>query len=317
MTAAATAAPARRAQGGPPLLVPALAYAALMITAVILSASSPQPSASAAAVQAYNLTHHDALQVAGCLGFAAALPLAIWTATVYRRLRTSLGVTAPGPVIGLAGGLLAAASLALTGLVNWTSSQIPASGDPAAARALADLGFATGSAGFIAPLGLLIAGIAVPGLIQRLLPRPLAWAGLVIAAISELSVFALLTPALDFAFPAGRFLGLAWLITASITLPASRRSRRSPPWQERARLHLATKGALNRAICAGTADAHPQKSAVPSRHRSGPVRLHEMVPQQLLRRRKRALNHGRSCMAVHKRGHWRRAHIGNAGRPRA
>jgi len=27
--------------------------------------------------------------------FGAALPLAIWTATVYRRLRT-LGVTAPG-----------------------------------------------------------------------------------------------------------------------------------------------------------------------------------------------------------------------------
>jgi hypothetical protein len=219
---------ARRPQGGPPLIAPALAYGALMITAVILSVRTPQPSAAAASVLAYDLGHHDVLQVAGCLGFAASLPLAIWTATVYRRLRTSLGVTAPGPVIGLVGGLLAAASLALTGLVNWTSSQIPASSDPAVARALADLSFATGSAGFVAPLGLLIAGIAVPGLILRLLPRPLAWAGLVIAAVSELSVFALLTPTLDFAFPVGRFLGLAWLITASITLPASRRGSRNP-----------------------------------------------------------------------------------------
>jgi hypothetical protein len=46
------------------------------------------------------------------LVFGAALPLAIWTATIYRRLRT-LGVTAPGTVIGLAGGILAAASAIL------------------------------------------------------------------------------------------------------------------------------------------------------------------------------------------------------------
>jgi hypothetical protein len=86
-------------------------------------------------VLAYDLAHHDALEVAGCLGFAASLPLAIWSATVYRRLRTGLGVTAPGAVIGLTGGLLAAASLALTGLVNWTSSQTSASGDGGTAAA--------------------------------------------------------------------------------------------------------------------------------------------------------------------------------------
>jgi hypothetical protein len=228
MTATAAAPTGRRATDGPPLIVPVLAYGALMVAAVILSAKSPQPSASAVSVLAYDRTHHGAQELAGCLGFAASLPLAIWTATVYRRLRTSLGVTAPGAVIGLAGGLLAAASLALSGLVNWTSSQTAASGDPALARALADLGFATGSAGFVAPLGLLIAGIAVPGLILHLLPRPLAWAGLVIAAVSELSAFALLTSALDFTFPVGRFLGLAWLIAASIALPASRRASRTP-----------------------------------------------------------------------------------------
>jgi hypothetical protein len=222
MTTTDTASPARRPQGGPPLLVPVLAYGVLMIAAVILSAGSPQPSAFAASVPAYDRTHHDALEVAGCLGFAAALPLAIWTATIYRRLRTGLGVTAPGAVIGLAGGLLAAASLALTGLVNWTGSQIPTTGDADLARALADLSFATGSAGFVAPLGLLIAGAAVPGLIMRLLPRWLAWTGLLIAALSLISTFALLTPALDFTFPIGRFLGLGWFIAVSITLPASR-----------------------------------------------------------------------------------------------
>jgi hypothetical protein len=225
----ANAITSRRPQGGPPLIAPVLAYGVLMVTAVILSAKSPQPTATAAAVLAYDRTHHDALEVAGCLGFGASLPLAIWSATVYRRLRTRLGVTAPGAVIGLVGGLLAAASLGLTGLLNWTSSQLPTSGDPTVARALADLGFATGSAGFVAPLGLLIAGIAVPSLILGLFPRPLAWTGLVIAAISLISTFALLTSAFDFTLPVGRFLGLAWLVVVSITLPASRHGASDRP----------------------------------------------------------------------------------------
>ncbi len=216
--------PSVRRQGGPPLLVPILAYGALMVVAVILSVKSPRPSASASSVLAYDRAHHDALLVAGCLGFAASIPLAIWSATVYRRLRTGLGVIAPGAVIGLLGGVLAAASLATDRTDQLDQFSDPYEpGDPAVARMLTDLSFATGSAGFVAPLGLLIAGIAVPSLILRLLPRPLAGVGLVIAALSVISTFALLTSALDFTFPIGRFLGLAWLIAASIVLPANRR----------------------------------------------------------------------------------------------
>jgi hypothetical protein len=171
---------------------------------------------------AYNQAHHTALEVAGCLGFAAALPLAVWVAAAYRRLRTTLGVVAPGAIIGLVGGLLAAASLALTGLITWTSAQLHGFGDPTLARALADLSFATGSAGFVAPLGILVAGIAVPALFLGFLPRPLAWIGLVVAALCVLSTFALLASALDFTFPIGRFGGLAWLIATSILLPSTR-----------------------------------------------------------------------------------------------
>lgn len=224
-TSATPTARAPRAQAGPPLLVPVIAYGVLMVVSVILLASGPQPSASAASVLAWDQVH-NALEVAGCLGFAASLPLAIWTATVYRRLRTGLGVLAPGAVIGLVGGLLAAASLAVCGLVNWTTSQVHGVADPALARALTDLSFAAGSAGFVAPLGLLVAGIAVPALILRLLPRPVAWAGLVIAALSLLSTFALLTSALDFTFPIGRFVGLIWLIAASALLPHTRHQAR-------------------------------------------------------------------------------------------
>jgi hypothetical protein len=215
-----------RPQGGPPLLAPALAYGVLMVTAVVLSARVPHVSAAATAVAAYDGSHHAVLEVAGCLGFAASAPLAIWTATAYRRLQT-LGVTAPGAVIALAGGLLAAVSLGLSGLITWTSAQPGVAADPAVARVLADLSFATGAAGFVVPLALLVAGAAVPSLILGLVPRPLAWAGLVIAAVGVLSTFALLTPALDATLPVGRFGGLLWLIAASIALPRTRRAART------------------------------------------------------------------------------------------
>jgi hypothetical protein len=225
MTAAPPTARRGGPQGGPPLIAPALAYGALMVASVALSARTPQPTASAASLLAYVRSHHTFMQVSGCLEFAAAVPLAIWTATAYRRLRT-LGVNAPGAVIGLAGGLLAAASLALSGLISWTVSQVWGTVEAGLARALADLSFATGGAGFVAPLGLLLAGVAVPALILRLLPAWLAWTGLTVAAIAELSTFSLLTSALDVTLPIGRFGGLLWLVAVSVLLPRSRHDLR-------------------------------------------------------------------------------------------
>jgi hypothetical protein len=231
---ATTAPPAvgrRGRQGGPPLLAPTIAYAALTIAAVILSAKVPQPGATAGSVLAYDRAHHTELEVAGFLVFGAAAPLAIWTATVYRRLRT-LGITAPGAVIALTGGLLAAASLALSGLITWTTSQVQSVADPALARTLAELSFATGAAGFLVPFALLMAGVAVPSLILRFGPRWLSWAGLAVAAAGMLSTFTLLTSALDPLLPIVRFGGLLWLVVVSATLPHDRRgiSAASSSW---------------------------------------------------------------------------------------
>jgi hypothetical protein len=161
------------------------------------------------------------MHVEAVLVFGAALPLAIWTATIYRRLRT-LGVTAPGAVIGLAGGVLAAASLAISGLVTWVAADTAHIVSPALAKVLSDLSFAAGAAGFVVPFALLIAGVAVPSLILRLTPRPLAWFGLVVAAIGMVSTLTLLTSALDFTLPIGRFGGLIFIVAASVLLPASR-----------------------------------------------------------------------------------------------
>lgn len=211
-----------RSSGGPPLPVPAIAFGVLTVLAVIVSIKIPTPSASAQTVLNYQAEHGTALRLGGFLQFAAALPLAIWAATVHGRLR-ALGVTAAGNTMALAGGILAAASLALGGLITWTSAETAHLGDPALARALADLAFATGAAGFVVPFALLIAGVAVPALIMKLIPRALAIAGLILAAIGMIATATLLTATLDPTLPVVRFGGLIWIIAASILLTRTRR----------------------------------------------------------------------------------------------
>jgi hypothetical protein len=221
----APAVPARgagRRQGGPPPLAPALAFGALTVAAAIALAGGPRPGSSAASALDYARSHTGLLHAAALLIFGAAVPLAIWAATIYRRLRTALGVTAPGAVVGLAGGILAAASLAVSGLVTWTIAESAGVASPALARVLFSLAFAAGAAGFAVPLALLLAGVAVPALILGLVPRPFAWAGLAIAAVGMVSTLTLVTPALDVTLPVARFGGLAWMIAASLLLPANR-----------------------------------------------------------------------------------------------
>ena len=122
------------------------------------------------------------------LQFAAAVPLAIYAAVMHSRLR-HLGVTAPGPTIGLVGGIVAATMMAFAGLVTWTLT-LPgvAAGGAALVMALHGSMFATGGVGAVAFLGLLVAGVAVPGWLSGALPRTFALVGIAIAAIAELAI---------------------------------------------------------------------------------------------------------------------------------
>ncbi len=217
-------------QNGPPLGVLAVVSLALLITGLATSAALggvlPSPFASAASIQRYFLGHSGAVRVSGVCAFASSVPLAIYAATASARLR-QLGVTAPGATIALAGGLLSAGALGLSGLLQWTLSRPAVRGDVALVRALHDLSFVTGGPGHVVALGLLIAGMAVPALILRLLPRPLAWAGLVIAAAAELTTLVLVWPSLSVLLPIARFPGLIWLIAAGFLLPTRLRSARA------------------------------------------------------------------------------------------
>ena len=182
----------------------------------------------------FGLTGLAALPAEGGLGrWAIGLPLLVFGQSLagllfllrhpQAALRTlRLIEVSEFAMIGLAGGILAAASLAISGLVTWVAADTAHIVSPALAKVLSDLSFAAGAAGFVVPFALLIAGVAVPSLILRLTPRPLAWFGLVVAAIGMVSTLTLLTSALDFTLPIGRFGGLIFIVAASVLLPTSR-----------------------------------------------------------------------------------------------
>ena len=219
-----------RTQGGPPLGVLAVVVTALFLAGLVLGivlaggVAFPSPFASGPDILAYFRDHQFAVQVSAFLQFGAAIPLAIYAATANARLH-QLGIRAPGATIALAGGLLAAAFMACSALVSWVLSRPEVAEAPILVRALQDLAFAMGGPGHVVPLGLLVAGISVPGLLARLLPRWLSIAGLVIAALAELSTLTLLIADASYLLPVARFTGLAWLIIAGFLLPRERERR--------------------------------------------------------------------------------------------
>jgi hypothetical protein len=220
-----------RREAGPPLVLPALAFALLFLAGSFVVPSPPLPTASAAEMLAYYQQYQSSIPLLAFLQFGAAIPLAIFAATAFSRLRR-LGLDVPGAAIGLVGGVLAAAALALCGLLGWVGARAASLDDAALIYALRDLTFMTGGVGHVAPLGLLFAGIAVPSLFGRLLPRWLAWLGLGLALIAELSTLSLLTPAAMLALPIARFGGFAWLIAVGALLP--RAARPQSPGTDRA-----------------------------------------------------------------------------------
>jgi hypothetical protein len=210
---------------GPSLVVVAsicigLIFGGLAI-GVALGGVMPLPYGRVAAVQQYVRAQPVAVQVMAVAVFASSVPLAIYAATASARLR-QLGVAAPAATIALVGGILAAGALGLTGLLGWTLSRPEVSGDTALVRALYLLVFLVGGAGHLVALGLLVAGMAVPGLVLGLLPRPLGLAGVVIAWLCELTTLVLLWPVLGPILPVARVSALAWLVVAGARLPLQR-----------------------------------------------------------------------------------------------
>jgi hypothetical protein len=203
-----------RRYGGAALAVIAAASVALLFgglaIGVALGGLLPLPYGSVAAVQQYVQNQPSALRVIAVTVFASSVPLAVYSAMASARLRR------PGaaPTVALTGGILAAGALGLTGLLGWTLSRTEITGDTALVRALYLLAFLVGGPGHIVALGVLVAGIAVGGL----LPQPLTRVGVAIAVLCESATLVLAWPVLGPILPVARVAALAWLIVAGTRL---------------------------------------------------------------------------------------------------
>lgn len=220
---ARSAAPTRR--DGPPLPIPITAYAAIAIAGAatyVGTNAGAEPSATLAALQA----DPGLAQVSAVLLLVSSAPLAVWTAAATHRVR-ALGARVAGPGIGLVGGMLAVVALALSGTVGWVAAGAAGYGDATLVSAFGSAGFVLGGPVFALGTALLVAGLAVPALLLRLVPRPLAIAGLVVAVCGAVAPFGLLAPALYPLLPVTRFGGLLWCIAVSIALPLPARTTES------------------------------------------------------------------------------------------
>lgn len=199
----------------------ALLIAGVAVAMIMTGQSLVSPFAGTDAVVSFFTGHPLAARVAATLQFGSAVPLGIYAATAQARLNR-LGVRMPGPTIALFGGITASLCLLLASMTSWVLSHPDVSSTRPLAQALSYFAFVNGGNGYVVGSGLLVAGIAVPALIVRLLPRLLAWVGLMIAAVSELSFVSLAVEPLQVLLPIGRFGGLLWLIVAGFWLPVSR-----------------------------------------------------------------------------------------------
>jgi hypothetical protein len=212
---------------GPHPGILALVSLALLVGGLVIAGSMSggdalrSPYGSTATVVARISAHHDAVRVLAFFQLGSAVPLGIYTATVYAR-QLRLGVRVPGPVIGLVGGIVAVTSLFTSAFSTYVESRPEITGDAVLTHALAFLAFVAGGPAYAVGLGLLIAGAAVPAFILRLVPRWLAALGLVLAVIGELAWFSMLVEPMQLLIPVTRFGGAVWLVLLGFRLPHSR-----------------------------------------------------------------------------------------------
>jgi len=220
---------APRGHRGPNPGILAALFMALFITGLgfVVSFSPgqphfPYPYDAIATIEAYFRDHaHDAL-LCSFFMFGAAIPLGLFTSAMVSRLRYH-GISAAGVDIALFGGYATALFVMLSALLLWTAALPAISHTGTSIDLLYYTSFGTGGVGYSVPLGLLIAGIAITGGLSGLLPKWLAWSGVVIALIGELSWLNMIYPQALLLIPLTRFPGFIWLIIAGFKLPAMKR----------------------------------------------------------------------------------------------
>jgi len=180
----------------------------------------PGPWEPAGTIVAFFQERPSAVLLCALLQFGSAIPLGIFTASIVSRLEF-FGVRAAGPRIALFGGFATVFMMMSNAAVLFSMAQPAVSQSKEAILALYYLGFAMGGPAYSVSLGLLMAGISVPLLFRRLVPRWIPIFGLVLAAIGELSWLTFKFPEALPLVPLTRFPGFIWIIAVGFALRSS------------------------------------------------------------------------------------------------
>jgi hypothetical protein len=210
----------------PPLGMVAIAFMVLFcaglypVTAFGGKPYFPGPWESAQTIVSFFHLRPTAVRLCAFLQFGSTVPLGVFTATIVSRLRF-LGVKAAGAYIALFGGFGAAFAIVSSSTVLWTMSHSGIAQDTTLTQALYFLSYGLGGPGYSVPLGLLMAGVSVPLLLYRLVPRWIPILGLALAVCGELSWLNLEFPSTVLLIPLTRFPGFVWMIAVGFALPAT------------------------------------------------------------------------------------------------
>lgn len=206
----------------PALVTVGLFLASLVVGLVFAGAVYTSPFTDDAGIAEFYAGHPTLVSWVGFLQFGTGLALAACTATLVTRLRALAPGLAAAIAVAAAGGLLAAAFLALNGLVQWVMSHPEVTGEPAVRRAMHYLYFGLGGFAHVAAAALLVGAVSLVARRARLLPAWVSASGLVIAGISAASSLTFLTEAATTLIPVGRFAALSWLVVVGFLLPRRR-----------------------------------------------------------------------------------------------
>lgn len=214
---------------GPPLWLPAVMYTVLFLAGlypVTIFGGLPYfpgPDQPLDVIVAFFRARPAAALLCAFLQFGAAVPLGLFAAAVVSRLRF-LGVRAAGTEIAFFGGLATALTMLASSSTLWVMSYPGIADEPVLLQALYRLMFALGGPGFSVPFGLLVAGVSIPALVYRLVPKWIGVLGIAIAVAGELSWLEIVWPQALPLIPLARFPGFVWMIAVALALPKAQQS---------------------------------------------------------------------------------------------
>jgi hypothetical protein len=167
----------------------------------------PRPGAEPTEVSRYFTENSRSARLSATGQLVSTAALARFTASVAKLAGRSGKGSRGFRAAALAGGTLAAASLGISGLHTLALSGRSGKDEESAAK-LAQRSFIFGGPIHVAGFGALTGALALAGLRTGELPRPVAIAGLVSAALGILSPLYFVTEAAGVLVPVGRFSGL-------------------------------------------------------------------------------------------------------------